>query len=272
MGHTPRLSVYAGAKAWDTIWKWTWFTKDAWRHDFRRRKEGTRRALSSLLPKLQVRSILDSSCGLGWKTILLAEMGYDAEGSDGCALAVKHASELAREEGLNIRFFRSRWETLGETAGRKYDCVYNDAFAWITTRRSLRASAKGICSVLKRGGEFIFQGAHQWSCESDRQRLIHEEFEEEGPFEALPVYEKDGVKLITLVTREKRKDGILGNRVHIVDAHGPVRIEVASVLDLGRWTWDDYTKTLVDAGFTRLYSVKEKGIGPTPYYLNVAVK
>jgi 2-polyprenyl-3-methyl-5-hydroxy-6-metoxy-1,4-benzoquinol methylase len=131
VGSTPEVSVWTGARAWDTIWKWTWFTRDQWQPEFRTWKDGTRRALQSLLPKLEAQSVLDCSCGLGWKSIVLAEMGYDVEGSDGSALAVRHARELAKDEGANVRFFRSRWEGSGQTAGRKYDCVYNDAFAWL---------------------------------------------------------------------------------------------------------------------------------------------
>ena len=164
MGVRPRLIVHTGAKAWDTIWKWTWFTKDQWQPGFRESKEGTRRALGSLLRKLDVKAFLGCSCGLGWKTIILAEMGYRVEGCDGSRVAVAHAAELAEEEGQTIRFFRSRWGRLGETSGRKYDCVYNDAFAWIASVSSL--------------------------------------------LETLPVYEKNGVRLTTLITRDMTRRGV----------------------------------------------------------------
>ncbi len=108
MGTIPQLTIRTGERAWDAIWRWTWFVKEQWQPTFRKSKEGTRRALASLLPKLGVSSVLDCSCGLGWKTILLAEMGYAVEGCDACDFAVKRASELAREEGHEIRFFRSR--------------------------------------------------------------------------------------------------------------------------------------------------------------------
>lgn len=254
------------------IWKWIWFTKGQWRREFRKHKEGTRRALASLLPELGVRSVLDCSCGLGWKTILLAEMGFDAEGCDGSRFAVKRASQLAREEGLDIRFFHSRWEGLGKTCGRKYDCVYNDAFAWITRRKALSASAKGICAALNRGGKFVFQGAHEWSLDEDKERIIQECFDVEGRFEALRGYEKDGIRLTTIIMREKRQDGVLGHRIHIIDDRGQTRIEIASVLDACIWSWRDYTEILKEAGFRRLHSVKEKGVGPEPYILNVAEK
>jgi len=272
MGIKPKLSVRTGARAWNTIWKWTWFTKDQWQGEFRNWKKGTRRALGSLLPKLKAKSILDCSCGLGWKSVILAEMGYEVEGSDGSRVAVRNAADLATQEGHALRFFRSRWEDLAQAAGRKYDCVYNDAFAWITARRSLLASARGIAGVLKPGGKFVFQGADQWTGDQDKASLIKKEFEREGPFEALPTYEKDGVRLTVLITRELTPDGVLGNRVHIIDNHGTVRIEIARVLDCCKWSWSDYVDVFDKAGFRKLYSVKERGVGKKPYILNVAVK
>ena len=272
MPTTPKLTVHTDAKAWDTIWKWRWFARPQWQTQFRKLREDTRLALASLLPKLDVRSVLDCSCGLGCKTILLAEMGYEAEGSDGSAFAVRRAAEFAGEQGCSIRFFRARWETLGRTAGRSYDCIYNESFAWITTRRSLQAAAKGICSALKRGGKFVFVGAHQWSQDSDRQRLIEEQFEQEGPFEVLPLCERDGIRLTVVIARERTPDGVLGSRVHIIDDRGLVRVEVARVLDACKWTWADYNGVLNSAGFRELYSVREKGAGARPYILNVAVK
>lgn len=272
MRRERKILTYSDEKAWDIIWKWKWFTKDTWQADFRESKEGTRRALSSLLLKLQVKTILDCSCGLGWKTILLAEMGYEVEGSDGSAIAVKYASQLAKEEGLRIRFFTSRWEELEKNSNRKFDCVYNDAFAWIMSRKSLVASARGIYSVLNKGGKFIFQGAHQWSEESDKERRIEEDLDKEGRFEIFPSYEKDGLKLIVLITREKTPEGILGNRIHIIEERDQMRVEVASVLDLFKWTWQDYVSVLKKAGFREVYSAKENGRGAESYILNIGVK
>jgi SAM-dependent methyltransferase len=272
MGSKPELSVRTGSRAWDTIWKWTWFTREQWQPEFRKWKEDTRRALRSLLPKLKVKSVLDSSCGLGWKTIILAEMGYEVEGCDASRVAVRRAVDLAKHEGFDLRFFHSRWEGLAQTAGRKYDCVYNDAFAWITARRSLLPSTRGIASVLKPGGKFIFRGADQWTGDQEKGPLIKQTFEREGPFDVLPTHEKDGVRLTVLITREVTPDGVLGNRIHIVEDHGTVRIEVARVLNCSKWSWSDYVDVFDRAGFRRLYSVKERGVGKKPRIFNVAVR
>lgn len=268
----PELRVYTGQRAWNTIWKWMWFTRDQWLSEFRGWKEGTRRALGSLLPNLGVRSILDCSCGLGWKSIILSEMGYGIEGSDGSIVGVRNASSLAKQEGHDLRFFHSSWHRLAETAGRTYDCVYCDAFAWITQRRFLLPSAESIAAVLKRGGKFVFQGPDQWSGNEDIRSLVKQQFEEEGRFEVLPEHEKDGVKLTVLIARELTADGVLGSRIHFIDDHGTTRIEIARVLDCCKWSWSDYVDVFSKAGFRKLYSVKEAGVGEEPLIFNVAVK
>lgn len=98
-------------ESWDTTWKWGWFFRDTWKSresSVWTKQEPGIRALNSLFTKLKVKSILHCSCGLGIQIIRLAELGYEVEGSDGSAVAIKYAPQLAKEEGLNIRFFHSR--------------------------------------------------------------------------------------------------------------------------------------------------------------------
>ena len=86
------------------------------------------------------------------------------------------------------------------------------------------------------------------------------------------MHEKDGVRLTVLITREATPGGVLGNRVHIIDDHGAVRIEVARVLDCCKWSWSDYVDVFDRAGFRELYSVKERGPDGNPGTLNIAEK
>ena len=126
--------------------------------------------------------------------------------------------------------------------------------------------------MLKPGGKFIFHGAHQWSPDDYRTRGIQESHDAEGPFEVLPVCEKDGIRLTVVISREKRPDGVLGNRIHVIDDHGTVRVEIAQVLDAYIWMWEDYVETFKKAGFRRVFSIKMNKDEPEPYILNVAVK
>ena len=81
MNKVPDLSVRTGTRAWDTIWKWTWFAREQWQSEFRTWKKDTRLALGSLLPKLGVKSVLDCSCGLGFKRLARAPTTFDLSGS-----------------------------------------------------------------------------------------------------------------------------------------------------------------------------------------------
>jgi len=260
MTETPQVRVYTGLKAWDVIWKWSWFAGLA------SPSGEAKRVLHPVLSQLGVNTLLDCSCGLGNKTQALAELGYQVEGSDGSRAAIKYATALATDRGQDLRFFRSSWEKLGDTAGRKYDCVLNDSIEWCPTRAALRSSVQGIHSVLHRGGTFLFQGSNQTSRDTDAESA--EEIKKEGRFQTLPVHERDGMKLTVLISRERIPDGILGNRIHIVEEADSVRVEVASVPDIRRWTWPDYVDVLDDAGFRDVRTLRSSGTDS----LNVATK
>jgi len=255
--------------SWDTIWKWEWFSRDFWKPIKREENMDGVLALHSHLSKLGIKSILDCSCGLGFKTILLAELGYEVEGSDASAIAVRYAPQLAKEEGLNIGFFRSRWEELGEEYKRKFDCVFSDAFDWITKRESLLASAKGIYSVLKKNGIFVFGVpiANSKNTKRELKKIMNKVWEKQGRFEILPPYERNGTKLTVVMVYDRVSDGIFENRIHLIEEKGHTRAEIAFMMDFYKWVWNDYTRVLREAGFRKVYGFEERGIGQ-----NVAVK
>lgn len=263
-------------ESWDTIWKWQWFMRDAWQHDFRKQEDMvvTRRIVQSLLPNRNVKSVLDCSCGLGRKTILLAEMGYDVEGSDSSAAAVRFARQFAKEQGVKIRFFQSCWEELGNKCNRKFDCVFSDAFDLIQTRKALKASAKGIYSVLKKGGKFIFPGVHQWFTEAERKRVIDNEWKRLQRFEVEPPYEKNGIRITKLYVHDRTPEGIFINSIAIIKEKGKMRVDIAKdTIIYFKWTWQDYVEVLRKVGFKKVYSMKVKGIPQrVPYIPNIAEK
>jgi len=254
-------------ESWDTIWKWMWFLKETWKSNFR--EEINAPALHSLLNKLQVKSVLDCSCGLGKKTVCFAEAGYEVEGSDASKVAIKYAPQFASEEGFNIRFFQSSWEELAEDCKRKFDCVFNDAFDWIRTRESLLKSAKGIYSVLRESGKFVFGVpiAGSRNIQKELKKSMDDVWKRQGRFEILPPYEKNGIRLTAIWVYDKVRDGIRENCIHLIEEDDKVRAEIASYVDLYRWTWKDYAKVLKEAGFNKVYGMEEKGIR-----FNVAVK
>ncbi|MDI6805572.1 MAG: class I SAM-dependent methyltransferase [Candidatus Bathyarchaeia archaeon] len=124
---------------------------------------------------------MDCSCGLGYKTVLFAK-----EGSDASAIAIKYAPQLARDEGVSIRFFRSQYEELNKKCGRRYDCVWSDNFDEISTYEYLKVAAKSIYSVLNNDGKFVFVAAS----EKDLKKLIEKEWKRRKRFDVDPPCKK----------------------------------------------------------------------------------
>lgn len=113
MTETPRIKVLTGVKAWDTIWKWTFFAGPP------SPDKDSAQVLHALLLPLKVKTVLDGSCGLGQTAFALADLGCRVDGADASGVAVKLATDLAAMRHQKVRFFRSRWDKLSDIAARK---------------------------------------------------------------------------------------------------------------------------------------------------------
>ena len=243
-------------ESWDTIWKWSWFCRDFWWEGYRREAETAVADLFAFLRTRSVRSVLDCACGLGMKTILFAEQGYEVEGADASAVAAEYAPKLAAEKGLGIRFIHARNEELGQKCGRTYDCVFSDGFDELATHEALVCSARGIYAVLNDGGILVFSGiAPEWS-ESDLQAVIDKEWQEREPFVVLAPFERDGVRLTELEVDERTPEGILEKRIFLIEEEGALRAEIALLMNRRKWAFRDLDKVLTAAGFRSVSTEK----------------
>ena len=254
--------------SWNTAWKWWWFLKDTWSAEAWRDNRMALKSVFPLLSRWKVRSILDCSCGLGFKSVLFAKKGYDVEGSDASILAIKYAPRLAKEIGVNISFFHSRYSELSERCRRKYDCVWSDNFDELRTLQLLKSSAKGVYSVLKKGGRFIFCGALPEWTNADLENIIEKEWEKRKRFQFNPLCERDSVRVINIEVAEKTAEGILENQIFLIEKDGKMRVELAFIMNPRiKWTLPDYVDALKRAGFRKVQCIKREG-----QIFNVAVK
>ncbi len=262
---------YDDAKAWDTIWKWTWFARQRWQKEYRDGVNNWCSALEHVLQRYRPKSILEAACGLGFKAVVFAEMGYEVEGADQSPVAVQAAREIARENGLNLNFFQSSYAELGNRSIRRYDCVHSDHFDWLRDREVLLASAKGILTVLAPGGFFVF-GPSPNETKADLEASIDEEWKRHERFVITPPFEQDGVRLTEINVYDKTPDGVLENRLYLIEEHGRMRVETAFQLLLAKWTYGDYAQILLEAGFSEVKSYEEKGVDDDPVVFHVALK
>ncbi|MEM3579006.1 MAG: class I SAM-dependent methyltransferase [Candidatus Bathyarchaeia archaeon] len=215
--------------------------------------------LLSLLPKLHVKSILDCSCGLGFKTIMFAKEGYEVEGSDASATAIKYAPKVAEEEGLKIRFFRSRFDNLGENCKRKHDCVFSDYFDELSSRDALKASAKGIYSVLKKDGKFIFYTLFPNLSKIDLKKLIEREWKKRKQFVVNKPVEHDNMRIIHIEVANKTDEGIFENNIYLIEKKGILEAEIASIMNPRiKWMLKDYLDVLTQSGFRKVNQIRRK--------------
>ena len=273
---TDRFEVhkYSFEDSWDAIWRGIRFERGEWRPGFRDREDLRllRRMAETLAPVDRFPSVLDCTCGLGTKTICLAEMGYEVEASDASAEAVRITRLFSEEEGLHIRCLRSRWDELGEKCGRRYDWVFSDAFDLAPTREDLLAAARGICAVLREGGRFVFPGAHQWFTDEEREEVLRMDWEGLQPVEVDPPRHEGDLRVMGVYFHERCPEGIIVNGVRLWEQGGRTRVDVAKDwIRCFRWTWEDFVGVLTDAGFAEVYSRKLKGFpARAPYIPNVA--
>jgi len=260
---------------WDVLWRWQWFRRDLWLPHFRDPAHPEGRPARScpvwtwILQRCEARRVLDCHCGLGLKTILLREAGFDTVGVDASAVAIQHARELAAELGLPVRFHHLGCESLGEQFGAVFDAVVSDAFAFILDREGLRAAARGIAAVLKPGGSLIFAGADQWSHPEQRPGLIEQAWRAAPRFQLRAWYERDSTQMSLIVARDKTDWGIVDNYLFAVRDSGGAHLETAAICNSVEWTWQDYVDVCRGAGFASLESVRIP-VGQREHILNVA--
>ncbi len=266
--------------AWDTIYRWEWFRREQWRPGFREAKAGkwggSCGAFKRILDDAGGGLALDSSCGLGLKTIVLREMGVSVVGCDGCAFAVEKARELARLEGHEIEYFVAKWSELPERTSQRFDAVFNDALCWIVTREEFAASLRGFLGVLTPGGVLVFMGAQEGSPSDPASRAaFFEEFWRSQPRFAIEwTYGTAGTRCTSLRVRERGDLFVDEHRLFLIEEGGRPRLESATIRQPAYWHWEVLAEMFAEAGFARLATRRFPGMarGGADLALNVATK
>jgi SAM-dependent methyltransferase len=240
---------------WERLYRWEWFRRATWRGDFRARKVQSPQAVKCLLAGRTAPTVLDCSCGLGLKTIVLRELGLGVCGSDQCAFAVEKAQELARLEGHpEIEFFTSAWAELPKRTDRRFDAVFNDALSWVPTREDFEAALGGSIGVLKPGGFLVFFGAEAdgRSGTEHRARLLHREWTRRPRFSVEWDHTDAGTRCTSLLVREKGDSFIDEHHLFLIEECGMRRLESATIRQPILWDWPILVDLVRHAGFAHL--------------------
>lgn len=260
---------------WEVVHRWEWFRRSQWVGSFR---DGKARLASAIREVLCDRGmsgglLLDCSCGLGFQSIVLAELGVRVQGADRSPFAVERARELAVENGLQIEYFASRWDELPQRTATRFDAAFVDALSWLHSRDEMLAALKGLRGILRRGGILIFQGEP----EGVSRRMCDERLEawwKSVPGASLNWRHSEGRLTCTSMSLGARGvDYIDWHLTYLTEDNDSPRLEHQVIRESLRWTWPALTQTALEAGFTKLetHEDAEWSDGGRPVGLNVAV-
>lgn len=108
------------------------------------------------------KTLLHLQCNCGQDTLSFAQLGAVVTGVDISDEAVAFARKLSAESGIPASFERSdllEWFPLAAARGEQFDLVYT-SYGTIVWLSDLTPWARGIASVLKPGGRFVFLDFH----------------------------------------------------------------------------------------------------------------
>ncbi|MCP4645567.1 MAG: class I SAM-dependent methyltransferase, partial [bacterium] len=244
---------------YDVFYRWQWFSRDRWRGGFREGKRHSSLGFADLLKErgMAEEPVLDCSCGLGLKTLVMKELGLRVEGSDACAEGIEYARRFAAEEGHpDLAYFPSTWAELPEATEQRYAAVFCDALSWIHEDADMAASLRGLHDVLRPGGVLVYMGALPGSggFDGSEARLLEEEWQralahQGGPYALGYQHTADGVSVTETIVLERGTDYIDKHHLYAVTEDGATRLEAMTMRSVVKWYWDRIEPLLRAAGF-----------------------
>lgn len=263
---------------WDMVHRWEWFRRTQWLDDFRSGRmksvNGPCAAFSELAKVVNAEVVLDSSCGLGLKTICMARSGLHVVGSDTSAAAIEHARTLAREEGVDITFFQSSWQDLPANMPHTFDAIFTDALSWTPQWEVLKLSLGGYFHALKPGGFLMFMGAPEGTTSDEGQRRLQKSWES-APAESVEWLHRDGKSTCVKVNQRTKGDDYIDERVLFISDNGEQpQLESTALRIPYYWNWPHWDEVIRWAGFSNLETHSFNGKGQKGGHLraNIAWK
>ena len=248
----------------DTYHRWQWFRRRQWWPSVRDRMLAARGrecgALLSLLGGPAGRRVLDATCGLGRRSLVLGHLGAVVTGTDACAYAVERARELAAGEGMAVEFRVAAWRELPAHLPDRFDAAVADAFSdCCEPHDDLVASFAGVAGALKPGGLFLFPGPTP----GEGPAAILEGAWQCGPQFAIGwQHAEEGLECTCLHARS-RGDGFIDEHdLHLIrEPDGEVRLETATTRRWLHWRWEDVDDAARAAGFATIEAREFPGYG-----------
>ncbi len=260
---------------WDLVHRWEWFRRESWRQGFRTKIHGQgggpARAFAELARDCDAKVLLDASCGLGRRAVVLAEKGVNILGSDISGVAVNRARELARDENAPVTFFRSAWNELPKNMPHHFDGILVTGLNLEPSWDHLGVALVGLYHALHAGGFLMFVGAAESDPPSGPADRVEKEWASKPP-ESVEWFERQGKVACTLVQlRTKAADYIDDRLLFVSEENGDARLESTTLRRPAYWTWKHWKDATRMAGFEHLETREYPGYGEEGGTLSINV-
>ena len=260
---------------WDLFHRWEWFRRARWKAGFRAtvggRGGGLVRAVADLARQVDAGVLLDASCGIGRRVVMLAEKGLNIVGSDASGVGIRFATEFARDENVDASFFRSAWAELPKNIPHQFDGILAPGLALEPRWDDLGAAFVGLFHSLRPGGFLMFTGPGESDPEDLGRRRLLEEWNQ-SPRETVEWLHRDGRLTCCLVKQKVLAADFMDDRLlYASDEDGETRLEVTTIRRPGYWAWRHWRDLTRMAGFCHLETRRFDGYAPDGGVLTVNV-
>ncbi len=250
---------------WDLVHRWEWFRRESWRQGFRTKIHGQgggpARAFATMAHDRDAKVLLDASCGLGRRTVYLAEKGVTILGSDISGVAVNHARELARDENAPVTFFRSAWNELPKNMPHHFDGILVTGLNLEPSWDHLGVALVGLYHALHSGGFLMFVGATEGEPPTGPADRVAADWNSQPP-ESVEWFVREGKITCSLVKlRYKAADYIDDRLLYVSEENGEARLESTTIRRPFYWTWSHWRDVTRMAGFCNLETRTFPGFG-----------
>lgn len=206
--------------------------------------------LHGILGPLNVRTVLDCTCGTGLQSIPLAQKGYSVTGSDLSRQMLIRARENARAARVSIRWLRGDIRQLAELVNERFDAVITcgNSLLHLPDREDLRKAIRSMHAVTRDGGYTLIESQGDGS-----------EAEQISPLSATRGYLPDGTPFSVHVMTERSGDLANMNVFIARDTGRGPRVTHRS-MTLRVPTKAELVALLEEAGFRQVSDIPSRGI------------
>lgn len=209
----------------------------------------TGESLDNILKPLNVRTVLDCTCGTGLQALALARKGYDVTGSDISRPMLRKAMAKARATGLKVRWIHADVRCLQTAIENSFDAVITcgNSLLHLTTSDELGLAIRSMFDAIAPEGSLLIDLA-------DSEGSLFNPH----PFMSSKIQLPDGARLSVYTTTEHKGEITVLNVFMARDTSGGTEVTHTS-MRLRIPVREELLQLLDKVGFAEVLDISSRG-------------